>query len=65
MVTTGGGVHQNIELKSTTNVFTNNWQTILIIVVLLLVIYNDIYRNRMRDKMQAKLRDESFHNLEN
>lgn len=65
IVTAGGGVHQNIELKSTTNLFTNNWQTILIIIVLLLLVYNDIYRNRMRDKMRDGLRDESFHNLEN
>lgn len=60
IVSTGSGVHQNIELKSTTNLFTNNWQTILIIVVLLLLVYNDIYRNRLRDR----LRDQSL-NLSN
>lgn len=50
-VTSGAGVHENIELKGEHALpFDLDWQTIFLIVVLLLLVYN-LYRNKMRDKL--------------
>ncbi len=51
IVTDGNGIHKNIELKSAKSWWQNHTQTILVVVVLLLLVYNDLYRNRMRDKL--------------
>lgn len=41
VVAQGGGVHQNIELKSSGNWFYGfDWKTLLLVVVLLLLVYN-------------------------
>ena len=46
VVREGSGVHQNIELKPRGGIFHNfDWKTALLIVVLLLLVYN-LYRNR-------------------
>ncbi len=62
VVTMGAGIHQNIELKG-----SGGWlskllpldsispQTILLIVVFLLLVYN-LYRNRMRDKLLSQIK---------
>lgn len=51
VVSEGGGIHQNIELGSTMGWLPKiDIQTILLIVVLLLLMYN-FYRNTLRDKL--------------
>ncbi|MFA6256693.1 MAG: carboxypeptidase-like regulatory domain-containing protein [Candidatus Paceibacterota bacterium] len=57
IVTEGNGIHQNIELKSSTGASLSgiDWQTFLLIVVLLLLVYN-LYRNTLRDKLTELLK---------
>ncbi|MFA5778350.1 MAG: carboxypeptidase-like regulatory domain-containing protein [Candidatus Paceibacterota bacterium] len=51
VVVEGSGIHQNIELKSSRGWFSVfDWKTVLLIVVLLLLVYN-LYRNTLRDKL--------------
>ncbi len=50
IVAEGNGIHQNIELKSGGWVQDINWQTLLLVVVLILLVYN-LYRSRLRDKL--------------
>ncbi|MFZ2149780.1 MAG: carboxypeptidase-like regulatory domain-containing protein [Minisyncoccia bacterium] len=51
IVAEGAGVHQNIELKSGVSWLKGaDWQTGLLIVVLLLLVYN-LYRTNLRDKL--------------
>jgi hypothetical protein len=51
VVVEGGGIHQNIELNSGEEWYTDfDWKTGLLIVVLLLLVYN-LYRNRVRDRL--------------
>ena len=53
VVAEGNGIHQNIELKSSNKLgwlAKPDWQTVLLIVVLLLLVYN-LYRNTLRDKL--------------
>jgi hypothetical protein len=51
VVAEGNGIHQNIELKSSGGWFKGiNLQNILLVVVLLLLVYN-LYRNNMRDRL--------------
>jgi len=51
VVTSGAGVHQNIELKSGASWFSDlDWKTILLFVVFLLLVYN-LYRNEKRDRL--------------
>ena len=52
VVTSGAGIHQNIELKSGWKkwLYGLDSTTILLIVVFLLLVYN-LYRNRERDKL--------------
>lgn len=50
-VAEGNSIHQNIELKSGLGFISDiDWQTILLIVVFLLLVYN-LYRNSLRDKL--------------
>lgn len=49
IVAQGGGIHQNIEMKSNQNFFSNfDWKTALLIVVLLLLVYN-LLRNPLKN----------------
>jgi len=53
VVAEGNGIHQNIELKSANKLgwlTKPDWQTVLLIVVLLLLVYN-LYRNTLRDRL--------------
>lgn len=51
VVAEGAGVHQNIELSSGSKWLSElDWQTVLLIVVFLLLVYN-LYRNTLRDKL--------------
>jgi hypothetical protein len=53
VVAEGNGIHQNIELKSAQKLkwlSEPDWQTVLLIVVLLLLVYN-LYRNTLRDRL--------------
>ncbi len=53
VVTEGTGIHQNIELNSNQNWLNKvDWQTILLFVVLLLLVYN-LYRNNKLSKSAA------------
>lgn len=55
VVTEGSGIHQNVELKSSFRLpFNLDFQTILLVVVLLLLVYN-WYRNNLRDKLLKSL----------
>jgi len=55
VVVEGSGIHQNIELKSGLNWLSElDWQTILLIGVCLLLVYN-LYRNSLRDKLNKLL----------
>ncbi|MFA6520613.1 MAG: carboxypeptidase-like regulatory domain-containing protein [Candidatus Paceibacterota bacterium] len=55
VVVEGSGVHQNIELKSGSNwLALLDFQTVLLIVVCLLLVYN-LYRNNLRDKLNKLL----------
>ena len=51
VVTEGSGIHQNIEMASGRGWLSDfDWKTALLIVVLLLLVYN-LYRNSLRDKL--------------
>jgi hypothetical protein len=51
VVREGSGIHQNIELNSGSKWLSLlDWQTVLLIVVFLLLVYN-LYRNRQRDEL--------------
>jgi len=51
VVAEGSGIHQNIELGSSTKWMEKiDFQTVLLIVVLLLLMYN-FYRNTLREKL--------------
>jgi hypothetical protein len=53
VVIEGSGIHQNIELKSGAGFFSDlDWQTILLIVVFLLLVYN-LVRGRARDRVAS------------
>ncbi len=55
-VTEGRGVHQNIELQPTgIRLAGLDWQSVLLVVVLLLLVYN-LYRNSWRDKLSGLLK---------
>lgn len=55
LVRNGDSVHENIELKPLGGWFKEpDWQTLLLIVVLLLLVYN-LYRNTLRDKLSKLL----------
>ncbi|HTE49096.1 MAG TPA: carboxypeptidase-like regulatory domain-containing protein [Candidatus Paceibacterota bacterium] len=64
VVTTGAGIHDNIELISGRGWFAKllpdsfSPQTILLVVVFLLLVYN-LYRNRLRDKLFKQLENKS------
>ncbi|MDP9249491.1 MAG: carboxypeptidase-like regulatory domain-containing protein [bacterium] len=53
LVTEGDGVHQNIALKASGSIWDGlDWQTVLLIVVSLLLVYN-LYRDILRDKLSS------------
>lgn len=54
VVTLGSGIHENIELNSSQNWLDKiDWQTILLFVVLLLLVYN-LYRNNKLSNLNKK-----------
>jgi len=51
VIVEGSSIHQNIELEPNQGwLSVSDWQTALLVVVLLLLLYN-LYRNTLRDKL--------------